>query len=55
MNLGQTVSTEVSDQLTADGYRIAQVNLIHRDLGKKYVMTFANAAGQWYVAEVVEK
>lgn len=54
-NLGQTVSTEVSDQLTADGYRIAQVNLIHRDLGKEYVMTFANAAGQWYVAEVVEK
>lgn len=54
-NLGQNESTEISDQLVGDGYRIAQVNLIHHENEKEYVMTFANLAGQWYVAEVVQK
>lgn len=53
--LGQMYPTQISDMLLKDGYRIAQITLIDSSSSKEYILTFVNAAGAWYAAEIVEK
>ena len=54
-DLGQRVSTVMSDELVADGYRIAQAILDDEKNNRQIVFTFVNVAGNWYVAEIVER
>ena len=53
--LGQCFNTEISTMLVEDGYRIAQMVLTDSASQKQFIMTLVNAAGDWYVAEIVEK